>query len=48
MNFGANKTFVEVIREGAFAETYFGEIYSGLNEKRYKKSCKFYCIRFMN
>ena len=48
MNFGANKTFVEVIREGAFAETYFGEIYSGLNEKRYKNSCKFYCIRVMN
>ena len=57
MNFGANKTPVEVIREGAFAETYFRDIYSGLNEKRYKKSWKeldpltdvnqkYYCSRY--
>ena len=57
MNFGANKTPVEVIREGAFAETYFRDIYSGLNEKLYKKSWKeldplkdvnqkYYCSRY--
>ena len=40
MNFGANKKPVEVIKKGAFEGTYFTDIYSGVNEKRYKKSWK--------
>ena len=31
--FGANKTPVEVVKEGAFGGTYFGDIYSGINGK---------------
>ena len=38
MDFDANKTLVEVIREGAFGGTYFREIYSSANGKWYKKS----------
>ena len=38
MDFGANKTPIEVIREGAFEGTYFRDIYSGINGKWYKKS----------
>ena len=40
MEFGANKTSVEVIREGAFGGTYFRDINSNVNEKWYKKSRK--------
>ena len=40
MDFGANKTPVEVIIEGAFGGTYFRDIYSAVNEKSYKKSWK--------
>ena len=40
MDFGANKTPVEVIREGAFRGTYFRDIYSGINDKGYKNSWK--------
>ena len=40
MKFGANKTSFEVIREGAFGETYFRDIYSDINGKWYKKSWK--------
>ena len=40
MNFGANKTPVEVIKEGAFAGTYFRDIYSSINGKWYGKSWK--------
>ena len=40
MDFGANKTPVEVIKEGAFGGTYFRDIYSGINGKWYKKSWK--------
>ena len=40
MDFGANKTPIEVIREGAFGGTYFRDIYSGINEKWYKNSWK--------
>ena len=40
MDFGANKTPVEVIKEGAFRRTYCGDIYSSVNEKWYKKSWK--------
>ena len=37
MDFGVNKTPVEVIKEGAFGGTYFRDIYSGVNGKRYRK-----------
>ena len=40
MDFGANKTPVEVIKEGAFGGTYFRDIYSGVNGKWYRKSWK--------
>ena len=51
MGFGAIKTPVEVIKESAFGGTYFGDIYSGVNRKRYKKEFdqfkdidqKYYC-----
>ena len=50
MDFGANKTAVKVIREGAFEGTYFKDIYSGVTGKWYKKfdqlkdiNQKFYC-----
>ena len=31
MNFGGNKTPIEVIEEVAFGGNYFGDIYSGVN-----------------
>ena len=31
MDFGANKTPIEVIREGAFGGIYFRDIYSSVN-----------------
>ena len=37
MDFGANKTPVELIKEGAFGDTYFKDIYSSVNKKWYKK-----------
>ena len=40
MDFGANKTPVEVIREGAFRGTYFRNIYSSVNGKWYRKCWK--------
>ena len=40
MDFGANKTPIAEIREGAFGGTYFRDIYSGINGKWYKKSWK--------
>ena len=40
MDFVANKTPVEVIKEGAFGGTYFRDIYSGINGKCHKKSWK--------
>ena len=40
MDFGANKTLVEVIKEGGFEGTYFRDIYSGVNCKWYRKSWK--------
>ena len=40
MVFGANKTPVEVIKEGAFRGTYFRDNYSNVNDKWYKKSWK--------
>ena len=40
MDFGANKTLVEIRKEVAFGGTYFKDIYSGVNRKWYKKSWK--------
>ena len=34
MDFCANKTPTEVIREGVFGGTYFRDIYSGINGKK--------------
>ena len=38
IDFDANKTPVEIIKEGAFGGTYFRDVYSGVNGKWYKKS----------
>ena len=40
MDFGANKTPVKIIKEGAFGGNSFRDIYSGVNCKWYKKSWK--------
>ena len=40
MDFGANKTPIEVIKEGEFGEAYFRDIYSGVNKKWYRKPRK--------
>ena len=40
MDFGANKTPIEVIQEGTFGGTYFRDIYPGINEKWNKMSWK--------
>ena len=40
IDFGANKTPVEGIKEGAFRGTYFKDIYSSINGKWYTKSWK--------
>ena len=40
MNFGTNKTSIEVIKEGALGETYFRDIYSNINGKWYKNGWK--------
>ena len=37
MEFDANKTPIELIKEWAFRETYFIDIYSGVNDKWYRK-----------
>ena len=37
MEFVANKTPIEVIKEGAFGGTYLRDICSGINGKWYKK-----------
>ena len=40
MDFGANKTPTEVIKEGAFGGRYFRDIYSSVNRKLFKRSWK--------
>ena len=40
MNFGANKTLVEIFKEGAFEGNYFRNICFGVNGKWYTKSWK--------
>ena len=37
MDFGANKTPAEVIKEGAFGGTYFRGVYSCVSDKSYRK-----------
>ena len=37
MDFSPDKTLIEIIKEGAFGDTYFRDIYSDVNEKWYKK-----------
>ena len=44
MNFGVNKTPVEVINEGAFGGTYFRDIYSNVNNRWYKNSWKEFSV----
>ena len=40
VGFDENKSPVEVIKKGAFGRTYFWNIYSGVNDKWYRKSWK--------
>ena len=40
MNFSPNKTPIEIIREGTLGSTYFRDIYSNINKKRYKNLWK--------
>ena len=40
MKFGANKTPIEIIKEGAFGGTYFRNNYSGISGKWYKNRGK--------
>ena len=40
MDFGINKTPVEIIKEAEFGGTYFRDIYSGVNGKWYRKTWK--------
>ena len=40
MDFCANKTSVEIIKDGAFGGTHFRDIYSGINGKWYRKLWK--------
>ena len=37
MDFGVNKTAVEMINKGTFGGTYFSDIYAGVTGKWYKK-----------
>ena len=57
MDFGATKTAVAAIKEGAFGGTYSRDIYSGVNTKWYRKlwkefdllkniDQKFYCSNY--
>ena len=59
MDFGTNKTPVEIIKEGAFGGAYFRDIYSGITSKCYRKTwkefdelkniyCKYYCSNYYN
>ena len=40
MDFGTNKTPVEIIKDGTFGRTYLRDIYSGVNSKLQRKSQK--------
>ena len=43
MDFGANKTPVEIIKDGSFGGTYFRDIFSSVNGQCYKISWKEFC-----
>ena len=45
MDFGANKTPVETIKEKTFGGTYFRDIYFGINGKWYRKSRKEFSVQ---
>ena len=40
MDFGTNKTPAKLIKEGTIGGSYFRDIYSDINGKRYRKSWK--------
>ena len=40
MDFGTNKTPLEMIKKDSFGGTHFRDIYSSINGKWYKNSCK--------
>ena len=40
MDFSPNKTPIEIIKEGALGGTYFRDVYSNINKKWHKNSCK--------
>ena len=40
MDFSTNISPVEIIKKGAFGDTYFRDIYSGLHDQFYKDSWK--------
>ena len=40
MDFGTNKSPIDIINEGSFGGTYFRDIYSGINDEWYKNSWK--------
>ena len=40
MHFGSSVSPAEIIKKGAFNDTYFRNIYSGVNDKFYKNSWK--------
>ena len=40
MDFSPNKTPIEIIKEGAFGDTYFRDVSSNINKKWYKNSWK--------
>ena len=40
MDFGTNRTPVEIIKEGSFGGTYFRDVYSSVNDRWYKNSWK--------
>ena len=54
MNFGADKTPIEVLKAGAFGKTSFRDIYYGVNSKWHRKSWKefddlgdiYYCTNY--
>ena len=59
MDFGVDKTPIEVTKEEAFGGTYFRDIYSSVNGKWYRKSWKefdelknidqkYYCSNYFN
>ena len=40
MDFSPIKAPIEIITESAFSGTYFRDVYSNINKKWYKNSCK--------